>query len=88
MPTSTATSGTTAVAMKAGRKHSPSGSTSMTAAVPPALTMSGDAERLREALDNLVSNAIKYSHPGGAIDPDAPTVDGSVPPPPARWWRR
>ncbi|KQT47720.1 histidine kinase [Methylobacterium sp. Leaf456] len=39
----------------------------LTAAVPPTLTMSGDAERLREALDNLVSNAIKYSQPGGAI---------------------
>jgi signal transduction histidine kinase len=31
------------------------------------LTLCGDAERLREALDNLVSNAIKYSYPGGAI---------------------
>ncbi|WP_342148946.1 sensor histidine kinase [Methylorubrum sp. SB2] len=39
----------------------------LTAAVPPTLTMSGDAERLREALDNLVSNAIKYSQAGGAI---------------------
>lgn len=34
-------------------------------AVP--LHLCGDAERLREAFDNLVSNAIKYSFPGGAI---------------------
>ena len=39
----------------------------LTAQVPHDLTMSGDAERLREALDNLVSNAIKYSQAGGAI---------------------
>lgn len=31
------------------------------------LQLCGDAERLREALDNLVSNAIKYSYPGGTI---------------------
>ena len=33
----------------------------------PGLLLSGDAERLREALDNLVSNAIKYSFPEGGI---------------------
>ena len=43
-----------------------------------ALAVSGDAERLREALDNLVSNAIKYSPYEGAITvqvfPDAGEV--------------
>lgn len=34
---------------------------------PEELFLCGDAERLREALDNLVSNAIKYSPEGGAI---------------------
>ncbi|MEE7491583.1 DUF3369 domain-containing protein [Methylobacterium oryzae] len=34
---------------------------------PDELFLCGDAERLREALDNLVSNAIKYSPAGGAI---------------------
>lgn len=34
---------------------------------PDELFLCGDAERLREALDNLVSNAIKYSPGGGAI---------------------
>uniref|UniRef100_UPI0005B29CEF DUF3369 domain-containing protein n=1 Tax=Methylobacterium sp. B34 TaxID=95563 RepID=UPI0005B29CEF len=34
---------------------------------PDELFLCGDAERLREALDNLVSNAIKYRPTGGAI---------------------
>ena len=34
---------------------------------PDALYLCGDSERLREALDNLVSNAVKYSPLGGAI---------------------
>lgn len=35
--------------------------------IPDSLTLHGDAERLREAMDNLISNAIKYSPPGGEI---------------------
>ena len=35
--------------------------------IPESLVLHGDAERLREAMDNLVSNAIKYSPPGGEI---------------------
>src|SRR6266540_4065275 len=34
---------------------------------PESLTVSGDPDRLREAIDNLVSNAIKYSPIGGRI---------------------
>jgi signal transduction histidine kinase len=34
---------------------------------PASLTVSGDPDRLREAIDNLVSNAIKYSPIGGRI---------------------
>ncbi|PTM61049.1 response regulator receiver sensor signal transduction histidine kinase [Phreatobacter oligotrophus] len=34
---------------------------------PDSLTGRGDPDRLREAIDNLVSNAVKYSPPGGRI---------------------
>ncbi|GAB6844355.1 signal transduction histidine kinase/CheY-like chemotaxis protein [Methylorubrum rhodinum] len=51
---------------------------SLTTQLPDALTMSGDAERLREALDNLVSNAIKYSQPGGAIAVSVRREDGAT----------
>jgi signal transduction histidine kinase len=36
--------------------------------VEPDLKVEGDTERLREAVDNLVSNAVKYSPLGGRID--------------------
>jgi signal transduction histidine kinase len=35
--------------------------------VPEEAYLCGDAERLREAIDNLVSNAVKYSLKGGTI---------------------
>jgi signal transduction histidine kinase/DNA-binding NarL/FixJ family response regulator len=37
-------------------------------AAPESPIVSGDPDRLREAIDNLVSNAIKYSPIGGRID--------------------
>jgi signal transduction histidine kinase len=36
--------------------------------VEPGLRVQGDTERLREAVDNLISNAIKYSPFGGRIE--------------------
>ena len=36
-------------------------------ATPKSLTVNGDHDRLREAIDNLVSNAIKYTPAGGHI---------------------
>jgi signal transduction histidine kinase len=49
------------------------------AKVPPALPgVRGDAERLRQLVDNLISNAIKYSETGGAVRVAAGTDDGHV----------
>ena len=39
----------------------------ITVAVPDGLTLSADEDLLIEALDNLVSNAVKYAPPGSAI---------------------
>jgi signal transduction histidine kinase len=38
----------------------------------------GDAERLRQLIDNLISNAIKYSDSGGEVHVDARADDGHV----------
>jgi signal transduction histidine kinase len=38
----------------------------------------GDAERLRQLVDNLISNAIKYSDSGGEVLVEARTEDGHV----------
>jgi signal transduction histidine kinase len=40
----------------------------ITVAAPPNHAAMCDADRIREAIDNLVSNAVKYSPIGGAID--------------------
>jgi signal transduction histidine kinase len=45
---------------------------------PESLTVSGDPDRLREAIDNLVSNAIKYSPIGGEIAISVKRHDGDV----------
>jgi signal transduction histidine kinase/CheY-like chemotaxis protein len=37
-----------------------------------------DKGKTREVLDNLVSNAIKYTHPGGRIDVNASSRDGFI----------
>lgn len=39
--------------------------------LPDAIHVCGDGERLREAIDNLISNAIKYSFAGGLIEVSA-----------------
>jgi signal transduction histidine kinase len=40
----------------------------ITVSAPPNQTAMCDSDRMREAIDNLVSNAVKYSPIGGAID--------------------
>ena len=44
----------------------------------PEIMVTGDQERLREAVDNLVSNAVKYSPPGGQIDISLSLEDGEA----------
>jgi signal transduction histidine kinase len=44
----------------------------------PDVTVMGDEDRLGEAIDNLVSNAIKYSPKGAAIDVTVERRDGQV----------
>ena len=50
-------------------------STELPAALP---RVRGDAERLRQLVDNLISNAIKYSESGGEVKVEAATDDGHV----------
>jgi signal transduction histidine kinase len=47
-------------------------------AAPPNHAAICDADRMREAIDNLVSNAIKYSPIGGAIDLLVAQEDGGI----------
>jgi signal transduction histidine kinase len=44
----------------------------------PSLTLNADQERLREAIDNLVGNAIKYSPIGEEIDVAVAVKDGEA----------
>ena len=47
--------------------------------IPPSLpTIRGDRVRLRQLVDNLLANAIKYSERGGAVEVDASARNGSV----------
>jgi signal transduction histidine kinase len=51
----------------------------LTAELPRALpSVRGDAERLRQLVDNLISNAIKYSESGGEVTVDVVAEDGHV----------
>jgi two-component system phosphate regulon sensor histidine kinase PhoR len=42
------------------------------------LWIHGNARRIRQVLDNLISNAIKYNHPGGAVKVTAQPGDDYV----------
>jgi signal transduction histidine kinase len=57
----------------AGRKDQ-----TITVAAPPDHAAMCDGDRIREAIDNLVSNAVKYSPLGGAIDLLVSQEDGGI----------
>jgi two-component system sensor histidine kinase BaeS len=44
----------------------------------PGLTIVGDAHRLEQALQNLASNALRHTPPGGRVELNARKDDGSV----------
>jgi len=50
----------------------------LTATAPAGLSISVDRDRLRQALANLVDNAIKYTPAGGRVEVDATRFEGSV----------
>jgi signal transduction histidine kinase len=51
----------------------------LTAELPSTLPgIRGDVERLRQLIDNLISNAVKYSESGAEVVVDAQTHDGQV----------
>jgi signal transduction histidine kinase len=50
----------------------------LTAAAPPGLSISVDRDRLRQALANLVDNAIKYTPSGGRVEVEVQRGDGGI----------
>ncbi|MEZ5286744.1 MAG: HAMP domain-containing sensor histidine kinase [Vicinamibacterales bacterium] len=50
----------------------------LAASVAPTLRVLGDRTRIRQALANLVENAVKYTPPGGAVQVEASAADGMV----------
>lgn len=56
-----------AEAVEAARPWAEGSGLTLTAVLPPSAVTHADGGRMRQVVDNLVSNAVKYSEPGGAV---------------------
>ena len=66
------------VAAEFSAKSTTAGITLEVASAPEGISIDGDALRLKQALVNLVDNAIKYNQPGGKVQISADTIDDKV----------
>ncbi len=70
--------GVIADAVDAARTAAKAAGVVVTVDLPPHLSAYLDAERIRQVMDNLVSNAIKYSERGGTVEVSGRTQQGKV----------
>ena len=66
------------VASEFSAKAATAGITLEIVPIPEGSFVEGDALRLKQALINLVDNAIKYNQPGGKVEISADTIDSGV----------
>lgn len=62
----------------AARPHATASEVELVADVPASIPFTGDGQRLAQVVDNLVSNAIKYSEAGGRTEVRAGVEGGSA----------
>lgn len=77
-PRRTDLAGLVEASLGSAQAHAQAAQVSLTMDVPSPLWANVDPLRIRQALDNLVSNAIKYSPDGGAVTVSARSRDGRV----------
>jgi len=77
-PRKTDLAGLVEASLGSAQAHAQSARVSLAMDVPAPLWANVDPLRISQALDNLVSNAIKYSPEGGAVTVTARTGDGRV----------